>query len=129
MNGKILKEINHTFIALIPEIENPVQMNQFRPISLCSTVYKIIAKILVNRLRPLLDKIVSPLQSAFILGRSIHDNILLSYEIMHKFRNLKSKSAGVAIKLYMEKAYDRMKWDFILKCFKKWASIQYGTPG
>jgi len=82
-NGKLLKQINHTFIALIPKVENPTQMNHFRPISLCSTVYKTISKILVNRLRPLLTKIVSPTQSAFFAGRAIHGNSLITYEIMH----------------------------------------------
>jgi len=61
--GKILKEINHTFIALILKTYNPVHTSQFRPISLCWTTYKIISKILVNILRPLL---VSPFQRAFI---------------------------------------------------------------
>ena len=110
----MLKELNHTFIALISKIENPVQTNQFRLISLCSTIYKIIAKILINRLRPLLNKIVSPLQSAFIHGRSILDNIPISHEIMHKFKNLKGKASWVAIKLDMEKAYDIIEWDFII---------------
>jgi len=64
---------------------------------------------MVNRLRPLLDKLVSLPQSAFILGHSIHDNILLTYEIMHKFKLLKSKTAWVALKLNMEKAYDRFE--------------------
>ena len=59
------------------------------------------------------------MQSAFISGRSIHDNILLSHEIMHKFKKLKSKTSWVAIRLDMEKAYDRMEWDFILKCFEE----------
>ena len=73
MNGKILKEYVH-----YPKIDSPSQTNQFRPISLCSTMYKIIFKILVARLRPLLDKLISPYQSIFIPGRSIHDNILLT---------------------------------------------------
>ena len=73
----------------------------------------------MNRLRPVLDKIVLPLQSAFILGRSIHDNIFISYEIMHKFKNQKGKASWVAIKLDMKKAYNRMEWDFIEKCFQE----------
>jgi len=67
-------------------------------------------------MRPLLDKLISPVQSAFVPGRSIHDNILLTHEIMPKFKNLKSRTSWVAIKLDMEKAYDRLEWDFILKC-------------
>jgi len=118
-NGRLLKQINHTFIALIPKIENPSQTHHFQPISLCSTVYKIIAKILVNRLRPLLSKIISPVQSTFVPGRSIHDNILITHEIMHKFKVLKGKTEWVALKLDMEKAYDRLECDFIEECLKR----------
>jgi len=82
-------------------------------------IYKIISKILVNRLRPLLDRLISPFQSAFIPGRSIHDNILLTHEIMHKFKNMKAKSVWVVIKLDMAEACDRLKWDFILKCLQE----------
>jgi len=108
-NGKILKEINHTFITLIPKTDRPSQTNHFRLVSLCTTIYKIIAKILVNRMRPLLDKLISPVQSAFVPGRSIHDNILLTHEIMHKFKTLKNKTSWVAMKLDMKKAYDRLE--------------------
>ena len=82
-------------------------------------IYKIIAKILVNRLGPLLEKVISPLQSAFIPGRSIHDNILISHEIMHKFKKPKGKKAWVTIKLDIKKAYDQMEWDFIMHCFQE----------
>ena len=77
------------------------------------------SKILVNRLRPLLSKIVSPVQSAFIPGRSIHENILLTHEIMHKFRKIKGQQAWVALKLDMKKAYDRLEWPFIKRCLEQ----------
>jgi len=93
-DGKILKQINHTLIALIPKVENPSLTAQFRPISLCNSFYKIIAKILVNKMRSLLEKIIDPVQSAFVPKRSIHDNIHLTYEIMNKFKNMKGKSLG-----------------------------------
>jgi len=66
-----------------------------------------------------LDKIISPLQGAFILGRSIHDNILLKHKIMLKFKNTKAKKAWAALKIDVEKAYDRLEWDLIIKCFMK----------
>ena len=59
-SGKLLKHLNHTFIALIPKRDNPTETHHFRPISLCNTLYKTISKIMVNRLRPLLNKLVSP---------------------------------------------------------------------
>jgi len=123
-NDKLLKDINHTFVALIAKVADPTQTHHYRLISLCSTVYKVIAKILVNMLRPLFDRLISPYHSAFVPGRSIHDNILLTHEIVHKFRNLKTKTPWVALKLDMEKAYDKMEWDFINKCLQELGSHQ-----
>lgn len=83
----MLTEINHTFITLIPKVENPESANNFRPISLCSTIYKIIAKVLANRLKVTLGNIIHPLEGAFIPERIIHDNILLAHEVFHSFKN------------------------------------------
>ena len=104
--GKLLKHINHTLMALIPKVGNPTTTNQFQPISLRNTIYKIIPKIITNCMRPILGKLIDPVQSAFVPKRSIHDNILLTHEIMNKFKNMKRKKAWVALKLDMEKAYD-----------------------
>jgi len=68
---------------------------------------------------PLLDKLVSPYRSAFISTRSIHDNILLTHEILHKFKNCKGKTAWAALKIDIKKAYDRLEWDFITKCLQE----------
>jgi len=101
--------MKHTFITLIPKQSNPSETLQYRPISLCNTLYKTISKILLNCLQPFLDKLISPLQSAFISGRSIHNNILLTHEIMHKYRKTTGKTAWIALKLEMKKAYDRLE--------------------
>ena len=66
-NGHLLKEINRTLITLIPKVDNLKASNDYRPISLCNVCYKIIAKILANRVKPLLNKIVSPLQGLPLL--------------------------------------------------------------
>lgn len=113
-SGMMLKEINHTFLALIPKVDNPSSANHFRPISLCSTIYKIISKVLTSRLKGVLSKIIHPLQGAFVLDRLIQDNILLAHEIFHSFRRKGGKSGWIAIKLDMEKAYDRLEWPFVL---------------
>ena len=83
--GKILKELNHMFIDLVPKNDDPcVTYYTFLPISVCSTVHKIIVKILVSRLYPCLNGIISSYESSFVLNRSIYDNILLVHEIMKK---------------------------------------------
>ena len=72
-----------TLIVLIPKVDNPKHLKQFRPISLCNVVYKIITKVLVNRVRPFLHEIVSPLQGSFIPGRGTSDNIIITQEVIH----------------------------------------------
>ena len=70
-------------------------------------------------MRPLLEKIIDPVQSAFVPKRSIHDNILLTHEIMNKFKNMKGKKAWVALKLDMEKAFDRVEWAFFFDALRQ----------
>ena len=75
---KVPAYLNQTFIALIPKQLGPKTVSQFRPISLCNTVYKIISRILVNRIRPLLPRLISPMQAAFLQGRRGADNIIIA---------------------------------------------------
>lgn len=110
----IPKDMNRTHICLIPKIDNPETINQFRPMGLCNVSYKVISKIIVNRIRPYLASIVSPFQSSFIPGRHTTDNIIICQEIIHTLRNRKSKVGGMIWKIYFDKAYDRISWDFLL---------------
>ncbi|XP_071674413.1 uncharacterized protein [Lolium perenne] len=112
---------NETCIVLIPKVTDPDSMKDLRPISLCNVVYKIISKILVNRLKQILEEIISPNQSAFVPGRLITDNILLAYECTHFMKGKKSGKDGyAAVKLDMSKAYDRVEWAF-MEQIRYWA--------
>ena len=81
-----LKSINHTFITLIPKVNNLETVAQFRPISLWNVIYKLLSKVLVNRLKPILNSIILEAQSAFIVDRVITDNILIAFETLHHMK-------------------------------------------
>ena len=112
--GYLLKSLNHTFLSLIPKVACPEEFSQFRPISLCNVAYKIISKVLVNRLKPIMDSLITPFQNAFIQGRLITDNILLAHKIYDYMRKKKKDKWGFgALKLDMQKARDRIEWSFL----------------
>ena len=111
--GRLPKEVNSSLIVLIPKISNPSSVNSFYPISLCNVVYKIILKLLVAKLRPVLHKLISPCQSAFIPRRLIAKNQVVVHELLHSFKVRKVKTGFMAIKLDLQKAYDRVNWHFI----------------
>ncbi|KAA3462681.1 reverse transcriptase [Gossypium australe] len=83
---KPMEDFNKIDIVLIPKILKPTKMINFRPISLCTVVYKVIAKAIVHRLQNVIDKCVGKVQRAFVPGRLISDNVLLAYEILHTLR-------------------------------------------
>ena len=112
LNSKGLHMINSTFITLIPKSEHADSLEQFRPISLCNFLYKVITKLLANRLQLVLPTIINPSQAAFIKGRSIQSNILLANDLT---RNLHSKHRGnrVCLKADLHKAFDSISWNFL----------------
>jgi hypothetical protein len=100
---------NHTFITLILKKLNACNFGQFRSISLCNFFYKIISKIIVNRMRHLLSRIIDPSQSAFVSHRWITENVVIAQEVVHSFKQKKRKKGFVGFKLDFHKAYDCLK--------------------
>jgi hypothetical protein len=106
--------VNSTNITLIPKGDSQTSMKDWRPIVLCNVVYKIVAKVLANRLKQVLYKCISINQSAFVPGRSILDNVMVAIEIVHYMKaKAIGKSGDVALKLDISKAYDRLDWDYL----------------
>ena len=122
--------MNDTYICLIPKVKSPQKVTEFRPISLCNVVYRLISKILANRLKRVLDAVIDELQSAFVPGRLITNNVLVAFETMHCIdQRKKGKKALMAIKLDMSKAYDKVEWVYLETMMRKmgfherWSSL------
>lgn len=113
-DGCMPEGVNDTAIVLIPKVQYPESLKDYRPISLCNVIYKVVSKCLVNRLRPLLDSLISENQSAFIPGRLITDNILIAFECIHAIQqDASDRSNFCAYKLDLAKAYDRVDWSYL----------------
>ncbi|XP_074267057.1 uncharacterized protein LOC141590359 [Silene latifolia] len=110
--GKLLQQVNHTFITLLPKCDIPQNVTQYRPIACCNVIYKAISKILCSRLADVLPAIVSPNQGGFVKGRTIVENILICQDIIRLY-NRKSVSPRCLMKVDMKKAYDSVSWDFL----------------
>ena len=105
---------NHTNLCLIPKIPAPNRMTNLRPINLCSVLYQIISKILINRLKRHLPNIISPTQAAFVSETIITDNIMIAHEVVHSLHSHPEISkSSVLLKTDMSKAYDRLEWPFL----------------
>ncbi|GJU94462.1 hypothetical protein Tco_1319218 [Tanacetum coccineum] len=111
-NGTLLKELNHTIIALILKVKCPSRVNDYRPISCCNVLFKCISKVIANRIKHSLKDLINPIQSVFVLGRSISDNILLTQELMHNY-HLDRGTPRCAFKVDIQKAYDTVDWNFV----------------
>ena len=112
-NNCLPRCVNATRIALVPKVENPSCMNDFRPISCCNVLYKCISKVIVIRLKAALGDVIGLAQSAFLPGRNISDAILLTQELMHN-THLNTGPSRCALKVDLRKAFDTVRWDFIL---------------
>ena len=102
--------LNHTFITLILKVKSAKYVIEFRTIALCNILYKLVSKVLANRLKRVLPLIISESQSAFQSDKTILDNILVSFESLHHMKMKKTGKVGhMALKLDMSKAYDKLE--------------------
>ncbi|XP_022003043.1 uncharacterized protein LOC110900463 [Helianthus annuus] len=111
-NGQLLKQINHTILSLIPKKDTADSVLDYRPISCCNVLYKCISKIITERIKGSLESLVRINQSAFVPGRKISDNILLTQELMHNY-HLNRGPPRCAFKIDIQKAYDTVNWSFL----------------
>lgn len=111
----MLNSWKQTFVTLIPKCQDTYKLGHYKPISLCNTLYKIYAKLIVYRMKPILSCHIDPEQGAFVGSRSIYNNILIAQEFMFDLRKTPSNRSLMAIKLDMERAYNHMHWWFLEK--------------
>ncbi|KAK3199765.1 hypothetical protein Dsin_023180 [Dipteronia sinensis] len=116
-DGSVIKGFNCTFIGLIPKIKILISLQDFRPISLVGSLYKVLAKVLANRLKMVMDSVIGPSQMAFVKGRQIMDSFVISKEIIHSWK--KTGKRGLLVKLDFEKAFDSVDHEFLLETLER----------
>ena len=112
-SGMLPAGVNDTLLVLIPKVQHPELISQFRPINLCNVCYKVITKTLTNRLKGIMKDLVSPNQNSFVPGRQITDNVIIYQEVLHSMPKNKKGKDTMMIRIDLEKAYDRLSWSFI----------------
>nr|KYP53426.1 Transposon TX1 uncharacterized [Cajanus cajan] len=116
-NGKLPKGTNSTFITLIPKVDDPQSLGDYRPISLVGCLYKILAKILANRLKKVLPSVIDDRQSAFLEGRNLLQSVVIANETLDEVK--KEKKSCIFFKVDYEKAYDSVNWEFLLYMLRR----------
>lgn len=116
-------EINRTLLVLIPKNDSPISLRMNRPISLCTVVYKTVTKMVANKLQNIVTHLIGPHQTIFVPGRHIIEKIIAAQEVIHSMRKKTGRRGYMAIKVDLEKAYDRLSWNFIHKLCWRWGSL------
>ena len=117
VNGVFPRGLNASFIALIPKVADPQGLNEYRPISLIGCTYKILAKVLANRLKRVMPLIISDRQSAFIQGRHMLHSVVIANEVVEEAK--RCQKPCMVFKVDYEKAYDSVSWDFLIYMMRR----------
>lgn len=112
-SGTLPADLNDALLVLIPKVMKPERITQFCSISLCNVLFKIITKTIVERLKRVITKLIGPAQSSFIHGRVSIDNIVVVQEAVHSIKRKQGRKGWMLLKLDLEKAYVRIRWDFL----------------
>lgn len=112
-SGRLLRKFNLITIALIPKVTGADELSKFRPVSCCSTVYKVIARILKKRLKMFVPDVVQSNQVGFVKGRYLCENVLLASELVSRFHKRGPITRG-CLQIDLMKAYDNVNWEFLL---------------
>lgn len=115
--GFLPRRTNTTILALVPKKLGVTSVKDYRPIACCNTLYKLISKLLVHRLKPIMPLCVLPNQTTFVQGRLLIENTLLASEIVHGYHK-KGGPKRITIKVDIAKAFDTIKWEFIFRCLR-----------
>lgn len=134
--GFLPKGVNSTILALVPKKTDSLEMKDYRPIACCNVLYKVVSKILANRLKLLLPRLITENQSAFISGRLLMENVLLASELVKDYHK-ETISSRCVMKIDVSKAFDSVQWSFVIQsleaigvplCFIHWVKLCITTP-
>ena len=115
--AKFIKSLNATFLVLISKKSGVKDLRDFRPISLVGSLYKLLAKVLANKLKKVMGKVIAEFKNAFVEGRQILDATLIANEVANS--RLKGSECSVLCKPYIKETYDHVNWNFLLSVLRK----------